>query len=122
MDKQISSHTKTRIGQEEKRPDYKRIYTDLINLKYPEKKDVCNQLLSKGSLSTLDIIEINEILFSHNSKENREFNQSHRSYSKSTIFQILEYQKKNKLNNSQLARHFKLSRNTIMKWRTQFLV
>lgn len=122
MDKQISSHTKTRIGQEEKRPDYKRIYTDLINLKYPEKKDVCNQLLSKGSLSTLDIIEINEILFSHNSKENREFNQSHRSYSKATIFQILEYQKKNKLNNSQLARHFKLSRNTIMKWRTQFLV
>ncbi|WP_345203138.1 helix-turn-helix domain-containing protein [Chryseobacterium ginsengisoli] len=103
-------------------PDYKRIYSDMIDLKYPEKKQICNHLLLKNTLSTLDIIEISRILFDESSTENSEFNQRHRSYNKSTIFQILEYQKKHNLNNSQLAKHFKLSRNTINKWKTQFLI
>ncbi|GAA4155239.1 hypothetical protein GCM10022217_13200 [Chryseobacterium ginsenosidimutans] len=106
----------------EKTPDYKKIYSDMINLKYPEKKERCSQLLSKSSLSTLDIIEMSKILFNRNSKESSEFDQKHRSYNEETIFQILEYQKKNKLNNSELARHFKLSRNTVTKWKSQFLV
>ncbi|KMQ68564.1 transposase [Chryseobacterium sp. FH2] len=104
----------------ENTPDYKKIYSDMINIKYPEKKEICDQLLSKANLSTLDIIEISRILFNKSSKESSGFNQRHRSYNKSTIFQILEYQKKNKLNNSQLAKHFKLSRNTVTKWKNQF--
>lgn len=103
-------------------PDYKRIYNDMITIKYPEKREICDQLLSKANLSTLDIIEISQILFNKSSKENAEFNQKHRSYNKSTIIKILEYQKKNTLNNSQLARHFKLSRNTITKWKNKFLL
>ncbi|MFP3591147.1 helix-turn-helix domain-containing protein [Chryseobacterium sp. SIMBA_038] len=103
-------------------PDYKRIYSDMITIKYPEKREICDQLLSKANLSTLDIIEISQIIFNKSSKENAEFNQKHRSYSKSTIVKILEYQKKNKLNNSQLARHFKLSRNTVTKWKNKFLL
>lgn len=106
----------------ERRPDYKRIYSDLIKVKYPEKKEICDHLLSKVDLSVLDIININQILFNKSSMENTQFNQRHRSYNKSTIFQILEYQRENKLNNSQLARHFKLSRNTITKWKNQFLI
>lgn len=101
-------------------PDYKKIYTDMIEIKYPEKKEMGKQLLSKTDLSTLDIIQINKILFNNNSAENSRFNQRLRSYNKSTIIQILEYQKKNGLNNSQLARHFKLSRNTVTKWKSQF--
>lgn len=102
-------------------PDYKRIYSDMITIKYPEKKEICDKLLSKVNLSTLDIIEISQILFNKSSKENAGFNQKHRSYSKSTIIQILKYQQQNKLNNSQLARHFKLSRNTVTKWKNEFL-
>ena len=103
-------------------PDYKRIYSDMIELKYPEKKEICKHLLLKKTLSTFDIIEISKILFNKSSAENSEFNQMHRYYNKSTIFQILEYQKKNKLNNSELAKHFKLSRNTVTKWKKQFLL
>ncbi|WP_164465209.1 helix-turn-helix domain-containing protein [Chryseobacterium lactis] len=103
-------------------PDYKKIYSDLISVKYPEKKEVCTHLLSKKDLSVLDVIDINRILFSKDSKENTEFNQKHPSYNKPAIDQILEYQKKNQLNNSQLAQHFKLSRNTIAKWKNQFSV
>jgi hypothetical protein len=34
---------------------------------------------------------------------------------------MLDYQKKNKLTNSQLAKHFKLSRNTVTKWKRLFV-
>jgi len=64
----------------------------------------------------MDIIKLNEIIFGIK-KENELCNPKHHSYSKNDIIQILEYQKKNKLNNSQLANHFKLSRNTITKWK-----
>lgn len=103
-------------------PDYKKIYNDIINIKYPEKREKCNHLLSKNILSTLDIIEISRILFNKVSKENFAFNQKHRSYDTSTIIKILEYQKENNLNNSELARHFNLSRNTITKWKNRFLI
>jgi DNA-binding transcriptional regulator YiaG len=103
-------------------PDYKRIYSDLISMKYPEKKEICTYLLSKNNLSALDIIEISQILFDTTSKENFSFNQKHRSYDQSAVIKILEYQKKNKLNNSQLAKHFNLSRNTVTKWKNQFLI
>jgi DNA-binding transcriptional regulator YiaG len=102
--------------------DYKRIYSDIISMKYPEKKEICNSLLSKNNLSTLDIIEISRILFNTTSKENFSFNQKHRSYDKSAIVKILEYQKKNKLNNSELARYFNLSRNTVTKWKNLFSI
>ncbi|HUH25918.1 MAG TPA: helix-turn-helix domain-containing protein [Flavobacterium sp.] len=47
-------------------------------------------------------------------------NQKYRSYDKATIIEILNYQKKNGLNNTQLANHFKLSRNTVAKWERLF--
>ena len=98
-------------------PDYIKIYTDLIDLKYPEKKYKCQAILSKGSLSSLDVINLERILFKSIEKEFDSFNQAHRSYNERTILEILDYQDKNKLNNSEIARHFKLSRNTIAKWK-----
>lgn len=103
-------------------PDYKKIFTDIINIKFPEKKEKCSHLLEKSDLSVLDVINLNELLFRNCSKENSVFNQKHRSYNESAIYHILEYQKKNRLNNSQLAKHFKLSRNTITKWKSLFSV
>lgn len=103
-------------------PDYKKIYSDIINIKYPEKEEVCKIFLSKENLSVLDVIQINKVLFNTNSRENTQFNQRHRSYDVSTISHILDFQKKHQLNNSQLAKHFKLSRNTITKWKSQVLL
>lgn len=102
-------------------PDYKRIFIDILQKKYPHKKEECKTLLNKKKLSVLDIIELNQRIFGKN-KESEQFNQKHRTYNKPDILNILDYQKKHKLNNSQLAKHFKLSRNTVAKWRKMFLV
>ena len=101
-------------------PDYKQIYTDILNKKFPEKKEECKNFLKKANLSAIEIIELNKKLFGIN-KETEKFNQRHRSYSRSDILNILDYQKKYQLNNTELATHFKLSRNTITKWRKIFL-
>ncbi|WP_144282061.1 helix-turn-helix domain-containing protein [Chryseobacterium echinoideorum] len=103
-------------------PDYKRIYSDIINIKYPNKKAECQILLAKSNLSVFDIIELNRIIFgSTKEKDTEKVNQKHRSYQKSDILKMLNYQKKNKLNNSQLASHFNLSRNSIAKWKKMFV-
>jgi len=88
-------------------------------MKYPEKQVYCENLLSKEELSELDVILLDEILCESN-KDEKNLNAKHRSYDKHSIFKILEYQKKTGLNNIQLARHFKLSRNTIAKWKRMF--
>lgn len=101
-------------------PDYKRIYTDILHVKYPHKWEMCWPLLNKKQLSFFDIIKINALIFGSVSKEASVFNQKHRSYSKEAIIKILEYQEKNQLNNTQVALHFKLSRNSIAKWKKNF--
>ncbi|MBB4804834.1 hypothetical protein HNP38_000106 [Chryseobacterium defluvii] len=102
--------------EKSKSPDYRVIYTDIINKKYPHKKELCSSILEKKQLSNLDIINLNTKIFGLQAKENQKL----RSYNKSTILYILDYQRKYKLNNSQLAKHFKLSRNTIAKWKKYF--
>ena len=87
--------------------NYQQIFRDILDTKYPEKKKVCIPLLQKENLSAMDIVKINTKIFGIN-KENEVFNQKHRSYSKIDIIQILDYQQKHKLNNSQLANHFSL--------------
>lgn len=98
-------------------PDYRRIYHDIIVRKYPDKKERCLYILEKDTLSALDIIRLNAMIFDNVSKETLAFNQRHRSYKPSAIQEILKYQEKNSLNNSQVAIHFQLSRNTIAKWK-----
>lgn len=99
-------------------PNYSRIYSDIINFKYPDRKHDCKTILNKQKLSVFDILELNRKIFGNHNKES---NQKYRSYNKSTILEILSYQKRNRLNNSQLALHFKLSRNTVAKWKKIFL-
>ena len=81
-------------------PDYKQIYTDILNKKFPEKKEECKNFLKKANLSAIEIIELNKKLFGIN-KETEKFNQRHRSYSRSDILNILDYQKKYQLNNTE---------------------
>ncbi len=102
-------------------PNYKLIYSDLITKKCPERIGEFQSILSKDKLSFLDIINLNEKIF-QTKKAEQEDNQKYRSYSKSDILRILDYQKKHRLNNLQLAHHFRLSRNTVTKWRKLFVV
>ncbi|WP_080777846.1 hypothetical protein [Chryseobacterium phocaeense] len=94
-------------------PDYKKIYQDILRKKYPEKTEACTTILKKKQLTSMDVVLLNEIIFGKESI----INQPHKSYDCNTIHEILNFQIKNQLNNSQLAKHFKLSRNTILKWK-----
>lgn len=102
--------------------NYKQIYSDILEKDFPHKKEECKSLLDNKQLSAIHIIKINETIFGTINKDAEKFNQRHRSYYKSDIFRILEHQKKHNLNNSQLASHFGLSRNTVAKWRKMFLI
>lgn len=103
-------------------PDYRTIYTDIVQKKYPEKVKECISLIQKKNLSAIDIIELNRKIFGIPDKETQAENQKHRYYKKSDIIKILRYQKKNHLNNTELARHFKLSRNSVAKWKKIFKI
>lgn len=103
-------------------PDYKKIFNDIIEKKHPEKRDCCQSILSKNELSVLDVIRLNNLVFGRSSKDESIMNQKYKSYNKKSIIEILNYQKQNRLNNTQLAMHFKLSRNTVTKWKKMFLV
>ncbi|CAA7193740.1 helix-turn-helix domain-containing protein [Chryseobacterium potabilaquae] len=102
--------------------NYRLIFRDILEKKYPEKKGKCQGLLDKENLSVLDIIELNKRIFGPVDQETDRFDQSHRSYNQASILQILDYQKKNHLNNTQVARHFKLSRHTVAEWKKRYLV
>lgn len=102
-----------------KRPDYKLIYSDIIANKHLDKKEKCEVILRKKELTLLDVIALNNII---SEPADKDVNQKFRSYDKDSILKILYYQKKHRLNNTQLALHFNLSRNTVAKWKKIFLV
>ncbi|WP_126651232.1 hypothetical protein [Chryseobacterium aureum] len=59
-------------------------------------------------------------IFSEADQKTQVANQRYRSYDKASILEMLDYQTKNQLNNSEWARHFALSRNTVAKWKNNF--
>ncbi len=99
----------------ENKPDYKRIYRDLVHRNHHEMIKDISKILEKENFNALDIMNINEAIFGKT--KGKRLNTKLRSYDKSAIMKILDYQKKNHLNNSQLAMHFGLSRNTVAKWK-----
>lgn len=106
--------------KKQSQPDYKKIYSDIIERKFPHKQKECEKLLEKKILSALDIVELNNRIFGTKDQNFKKMNQKLRSYSESDILRILEYQKNQKMNNLQIAEHFGLSRNTMTKWRRMF--
>ncbi|MGE8431233.1 MULTISPECIES: helix-turn-helix domain-containing protein [Chryseobacterium] len=101
-------------------PNYKRIYSDIIDQKFPHKKLECENLLKKKILFAVDIIELNTRIFGAKGQDIKKINQKLRSYNTADILHILDYQKKHQMNNLQVAEHFGLSRNTMTKWRRMF--
>lgn len=106
--------------KQQSQPNYKRIYSDIINRKFPHKKAECEKLLEKKMLSAVDIMDLNKKIFGTKDQDLKKMNQKLRSYNASDILRILDYQKKHKMNNLQVAKHFELSRNTMTKWRRMF--
>lgn len=108
------------IMKQKSQPNYKRIYSDIIEQKFPHKKEDCKKLLQKKMLSALDIMELNSKIFGSRDQNQKKINQKLRSYNESDILSILNYQKNHRMNNLQVAEHFGLSRNTMTKWRRMF--
>ena len=104
------------------KPLYQKLYADMIRDKYPDKENLLKQFLKKESWTTLDVIEVNDLLFGLDKNKNSVRRaMKHRAYDEESVKQILEYQKKNKLNNTQLANKYNLSRNTVKKWKDIFM-
>ena len=100
-------------------PDYVKIYSDIIRIKYPDKYEICKDLLSKKQLDALEVITLNNRIFGAEKKYSS-INGSFRSYDTNSIFKILDHQKKFNLTNIELAKHFGLSRNTVTKWKKNY--
>lgn len=95
-------------------PNYKRIYLDIIQELFPNRWEELRRFFSnKAQFSSSDVRVINKILFG--SQENK-YNAKLRVYSQQEITDILKEQKKLRLNNSQAAIRFNVSRNSIIKW------
>jgi len=99
-------------------PNYRKIYTDMISMKYPEKAALCEKILRKKFLTVMDLIELNGYL---SNTLNADYNQKLKCYDRDSIFKILEDQKHHRLNNTQAAKKFSVSRNTLCKWKRIYL-
>ncbi|KFF23818.1 hypothetical protein [Chryseobacterium vrystaatense] len=106
--------------EKQNQPNYKLIYSDIIDQKFPHKKAECEKLLEKKILSAMDIMELNKKIFGTKNQDTKKMNQMLRSYNRADIMRILDYQKNHKMNNLQVAQHFGLSKNSMTKWRRMF--
>lgn len=106
--------------KKQSQPNYKLIYSDIIEKKFPHKRAECEKLLGKKMLSALDIMELNNRIFGLKDQNLKKMNKKLRSYNESDIQLILNYQKNNRINNTQVAKRFGLSVNTMTKWRRMF--
>ena len=103
------------------RPRYNKLYADLIREKCPEKMSLCNDYFQKENWTSLDVMYVNDLLFGHEKKKSEmAIDQKHRAYDVESIKDILKDQLRNKLNNIQVATKYKLSRNTVAKWKKLF--
>lgn len=100
-------------------PNYTNIYRDLIIDKFPEKLEAneIQRFFAKEEHSNLDIIMINDFIYSDNAVSE---NQKLKSYDKKSILKILKQQKDYNLSNAYISLQYKLSRNTVAQWKKWF--
>lgn len=101
-------------------PDYARIYSDLIQLKFPELQNEMQEYLQIKKIGYFDIQQINKKLFGEKKHEQLSIEQKYKAYDVATILEMLRYQKEYGYTNTQLANHFRLSRNTVANWKKTF--
>ena len=102
-------------------PDFKLIYTDIINEKFPGKINDPGIVNKLNALNTaVDVLKFNTLIFGQPEYNVGSKSQRLRSYDQSSILKILDYQEKNNLTNIETANYFKTSRNTIAKWKSLY--
>ncbi|CAM3840251.1 transposase [Flavobacterium branchiophilum] len=101
------------------KPNYYQLYSDMFDEKIISnlKKDL--SFLKKENVSNLDIINFDQEINLHSKSHNFE-NQKLRSYDENSITKVLSYQKEYALTDYQTSLHFKISRNTLRKWRNYY--
>lgn len=92
--------------------NYKKIFQDILDLKFPEKKELKTIILERKITDFYDVLSLNTLIFGDEIKENK-----HKSYDSLAIKRILNYQKENRLTNMETAKLFNLSRNTVSSWK-----
>jgi len=99
------------------KPNYSKIYHDLLQAEHPEKlKDEKVLELLKNLNTSDEVIKFNEKIFKQ-SKESQENNQKLRTYDKETMLKILMYQKQHGFSTNYISKKYKISRTTIAKWK-----
>lgn len=99
------------------KPNYSKIYHDLLLTEHPEKlKDVKIKELLQNLNTSDEVIKFNEKLFAQ-SKESIENNQKLRTYDKETMLKILNYQKQHGFSSNYISKKYKISRTTLAKWK-----
>nr|WP_314494391.1 helix-turn-helix domain-containing protein [uncultured Chryseobacterium sp.] len=99
------------------RPNYSKIYHDLLLAEYPEKlQDTKVKQLLKNLNTSDEVIRFNEKIFKQ-SKESLENNQKLRTYDRETMLKILNYQKQHGFSSNYISKKYKISRTTIAKWK-----
>ncbi|MDT3409285.1 UNVERIFIED_CONTAM: hypothetical protein QE387_003602 [Pseudacidovorax intermedius] len=66
-------------------PNYKRIYMDMLTMKYPEKAASCTDILNKKNIDIMDIIHLDQIICGKKEFTDSRFDQKLKSYDKKTI-------------------------------------
>lgn len=102
------------------KPNYLQIFKDILTEKFPDKKIAEIELASEKELSVSEVLKFNKLVFGKEAAMNG--NGKFRSYDKETILSILHYQKQNYCSNSELARIYNVSRNSISAWKKVFKV
>jgi len=98
------------------RPNYKRIYYDVLKEEQPEKLQDAKILHLLNHLETMDdILKINALVFDSSGKNSRN-NQKLKNYDKKTVLKMLQYQKKHGLSTNFMSKKYNMSRTTIAKW------
>jgi hypothetical protein len=100
-----------------KTPNYKKIYHDIILKICPEREMEFKYFLDKESLLSWDIVRLDNLIFNNKDQDSFIFNQRHRSYDNETILYIIKYQKDHNINNSLTSKYFRISRNTLYRWK-----
>jgi hypothetical protein len=93
-------------------PNYQKIYSDLLKCKGLE-KEISIPPLDKS----IDIIKFNNLISKTVGEKKSYITQQSKSYDEESIIVLLRYQKEYDLNNTQLANEYRLSRNTVAKWK-----
>ncbi|MBB4805538.1 hypothetical protein HNP38_000810 [Chryseobacterium defluvii] len=95
-----------------KTPNYQKIYQDLLKFKGLDEYIPVPKLEK-----SIEIIRFNNLIAKKERLIDSGITQQSRSYDEESILEILRYQKKCNINNTQLALEFKLSRNSVAKWK-----